>query len=185
VADAFATGGSIAQANVLYQEARWPASARLLYGPVLAAFWLLAARDVVWPASTRAAGLYFSAGVALLTAAVEWRARKMGVIVTPDELVLVRALNRTHIKWADIDDFQPVAFGIWGEQRVRVKRHRRLGAAAPAAPTLILTPTRSWWTWWFRPARLRAAGALEGEPLDFLRELLQSRRGELEQRSSR
>ena len=175
----------MAQANVLYQEARWPASARLLYGPVLAVFWLLAAHDVVWPATTRAAGLYFIAAVALLTAAVEWRSRRMGVIVTPDELVLVRALNRTRIKWADIEDFQTVDFGIWGEQRVRVKRHRRIGAAAPAVPTLILTPTRSWWTWWFRPARLRSTGAVEGEPLEFLRGLLQSRRGELEQQSTR
>ncbi len=170
---------SVVQHSALYQEARWPGSARLLYVGLLSPFWLLAARDVVWPATTRVVGLCLLAALVVFTAACEWRARKMGLVVTSDGVVLIRALNRTRIRWADIEDFEAIPFGMWGEQRVRVKRHHRFGGAQPAVPTLILTPTRSWWTWWFRPARLRAAGTLQDDPLDFLRGLLRADTGRL------
>src|ERR1700689_1920333 len=133
------SAGSIADGAdgkpVLYQEARWPAVGRMAYGVVLYPLWILAAVEIVAPATTRVAAICFLLVVSLLIAACERRVARMGIIVSADGLVLVRPLNRTSIKWGDVEHFEPVSYGSWGEQRLRVKRRGRLGAIQPAVPT--------------------------------------------------
>lgn len=155
-----------AENGVLYQEARWPWIARLYSCPLLCPLWV---------AAVVAVGLgrgLVVAGIAVLTTAlVEWRARNMGVILTAHELVLVRALNRTGIPWTDIEGFDLIEYGTWGEQRLRVKRRGRVGPVQPAIPTLFVTPTRSHLRWWFQPARLRWRGGEIDDPVAFLGKL--------------
>lgn len=158
--------------GILYQDARWRTVARVAYGMFLYPLWVLAAAEIVIPASMRGAAIAVLAIVSLLIAACEWRVARMGITVSADGLVLVRPLNRTSVKWVDVERFEPVSYGVWGEQRLRVRRRGWLAATQPAVPTLFLTPTRSWWTWWFRPTRLRSRGGVIEDPVGFLQEHL-------------
>lgn len=162
--------------HVLYQDARWPGTARLIYGVFIAPFWVFLAAELLGarPSGTSEGTIaLWLAFFSLLAAVCEWRARKMGIVVTEDELILVRALNRTRIPWSEIEDFRPAPYGLWGEARLRVKRRGRLRAKI-AIPTLVLTPSRSWWTWWFQPARLRCVSGEVDDPTAFLRGRLRS-----------
>lgn len=154
---------------MLYQDARWPGSARLMYGAFVAPLWVLAAVRVLAGGVSVSAGVVTSVILALPVVACEWRARRMGIIVSDAELILVRPLNRTHIAWSEINDFKTVPFGAWGEARLRVERRGHFRSKL-AIPTLVLTPSRSWWTWWFQPAMLRGASGEVVDPLVFLRD---------------
>jgi len=69
------------------------------YGVFLYPLWILAAVQVVRPATTRVAAAWFLLVISLGIAACEWRARKMGIIVSSEGVVLMRPLNRSRIKW--------------------------------------------------------------------------------------
>jgi hypothetical protein len=162
--------------DVLYQDARWPGTARLIYGVLIAPFWVFLVAELLGArhrGTSEGAIALVLAFLSLLAAVCEWRARKMGILITEDDLILIRALNRTRIPWSEIEDFSPVPYGLWGEARLRVKRRGRLRSKI-AVPTLILTPSRSWWTWWFQPARLRCVSGEVDDPTAFLRGRLHS-----------
>jgi hypothetical protein len=155
----------------LYQDARWPTSARIFYGSLLAIVAIPSLVHARLSGISPTAALYTALVVAVPAAVCEWRARRMGIVVGAEGLVLVRALNRTFVPWEDIERFERRDYGIWGEARLCIKRDRRTFSKFDV-PTLVLTPTRSHWTWWFQPARLRSQRGDVVDPVGFLEEKL-------------
>ena len=168
--------GSIAREGVLCQDVRWRKLGRVQYGAI--AFPLLALSLV----STLSTGvpsrvLFVLALFAPVILACEWRLPKMGFIIEPDCIVLVRALNRTRIRWDEIDSFRPIAAGgfiDYDNRRIGVKRARRgiVPRATLAIPTvwLSLSPKR-----FYGPPGLRWPGGETTDPLGFLNEELRVR----------
>jgi hypothetical protein len=167
--------------DTLYQDVRWPRIGRFQYGVI--AYPLLTAAlvgslstGVPWHVAL-ALGL-FGPPIGLC----EWRLRTMGILITPDCVVLVRPLNRTPIPWSEIDAFTPVSPPGWvdhGTRRVGVKRRRNgiVPRTTMTIPTvwMSLKPNRRWPPP-FGPAGLKWSGGEITDVMGFLNEQLAARR---------
>jgi hypothetical protein len=160
---------------VLYQDARWPWSGRLLYGVFFYLLWIL---GVASSLTTGSPGNVLLAVVilSLPIAACEWRMRKMGLVITDEGIELVRALNRTPVPWDHIDGFvarKVVGLVDYGERKLWVTRTR--GGMIPV-PTVVLTPEKTRWRWWFSRARLKSPGGEIRDVMGFLYDELATHR---------
>jgi hypothetical protein len=97
-----------------------------------------------WSPSLAAVGWTFG----LLCAVVlpwEWRARRMGIRITEDGIIAVRAIDSVHLTWDEIATFfvRPAGLGLWGDGTIRVQRKQFAGRNVPAKigmalPTIVL-----------------------------------------------
>jgi len=165
-----------AQTAVLYQDARWPWSGRLLYLVCLLPLWLL---GVFGSLVTGSPGtiLLVTAAVLLPIALCEWRIRKMGLLISGEGIELVGAINRTAVSWDHVDGFVVRKVGgpvDYGERKIRVTR---IGGPTVTVPTVALTPEKSWWRWWFSRTRLKWSGGETSDVVGFLHDQLAKHRG--------
>jgi hypothetical protein len=155
------------ETEVLYQDARWPWSGRILYGVFLYLLWILGVASSLTTGSPRDV-LLVVAILSLPIVVCEWRMRKMGLVITDEGIELVRALHRTPVPWDHIDGFvarKVVGLVDYGERKLWVARTR--GRMIPV-PTVVLTPEKSRWRWWFSRPRLKWSGGEIGDVMGFL-----------------
>jgi hypothetical protein len=166
--------------DTLYQDVRWRSIARYQYGLFASPLLIL---GLVGSIST---GVLSNVLVALallgtLILICEWRLRKMGFILKPDCIVLVRALNHTRIPWSDVDSFElvmPSGSIDWRNRRVGIKRHRgRIPRATFKIPTVWMSAgPRARWVPPIGPSGLRWSGGDITDVLGFLNGQLAARR---------
>jgi hypothetical protein len=154
-------------AAVLYQDARWPWSGRMFYGVFFYLLWIL---GLVGSLTSGSPGevLVVVVILALPIALCEWRMRKMGLVITDEGIELVRALSRTPVPWENIDGFiarRVVGLVDYGERKLWVTCTK--GRMIPV-PTIVLTPEKPWWRWWFSRARLKWSGGEIADVVGFL-----------------
>lgn len=129
--------------SVLYQDARFTRIGRFQYGLVAYPFVML---GLVGSIST---GVAWHVGLALVVsvppiAICEWRITRMGFRITDETIELIRPLNRTRIRWDEIDQFELIASpGLVdrGSRRVAIKRRRHgiIPRSRMQIPTLWIT----------------------------------------------
>ena len=136
------------QGSALYQDARFSRIGRFQYG--FFAYPLL----ILGLIGSIATGVVGHVGLALLLFALpiaicEWRIKRMGFRITDETIELIRPLNRTRIRWDEIDRFDlitPPELVDYGNRRVGIKRrsHRLMPRSRIQIPTLWITAPAKW-----------------------------------------
>ncbi len=134
---------SSTEESVIYQDARFTRIGRFQYGLVAYPLMML---GLVGSIST---GVAWHVGFALAVfvppiAICEWRITRMGFRITDEGIELIRPLNRTRIRWDDIDQFELVTSPgrvDHGNRRVAIKRRRHgiIPRSRMQIPTLWIT----------------------------------------------
>lgn len=168
---------SRAEHVALYQDAHWSFYGRALYGFIaypLLLLSLIGSISTGVPGNVALALAIFAPAIAIC----EWRMRKMGFVITDEGIVLVRALNRTRIRWREIECFELLMSRGWvdyGTRRVGVKRRRhRIPRQAMAVPTISINTQERRPRWLFPPQglKLKWSGGEITDVMGFLNEQL-------------
>jgi hypothetical protein len=139
--------------SALYQDARFSTIGRFQYGFIAYPLLIL---GLVGSIST---GVVWHVGLALLLfvpliGICEWRIKRMGFRISDEAIELIRPLNRTRIRWDEIERFDlivPPGFVDYGyrgvgNRRVGIKRRRRgfIPRSRMQIPTLWITGPAKW-----------------------------------------
>ena len=83
--------------------------------------------------------------LALIALLWEARARRMGLTITHEGLVVTRVARSVHLKWGEIESFftRNAGLGLWDDRTIRVQRSQSLGWKVPVGvgmrlPTLMI-----------------------------------------------
>ena len=75
----------------------------------------------------------------------EWRARKMGLAIKDEGIVITRVFWSVHLEWSEIESFftRNAGLGLWDDRTIRVQRKQSVGWKVPVGvgmrlPTLMI-----------------------------------------------
>ena len=118
-----------------------------------------------------------AAGFGVPVALCEWRARRMGFMVSEDGIELIRALNRSFVPWARVSQFvlrKPAGAVDYGQRVVWIERTKNglVPAGLLPVPTLYVTPEASRVFRWMGSGGVKWDGGRATETAAFLDQLL-------------